>query len=137
MTISEIAINYYSVFGAAFASLILGSLWYSPVLFGNAWAKLADVKKGAGPNILLLMSINFAAGLLTAFGLVHTIKYAGAITVAESLFAGFFTWLAYIAATYMLGTVLWERKPIKLYLINASYWLVNVLLMSAILAIWP
>ncbi|MBI2148787.1 DUF1761 domain-containing protein [Candidatus Woesearchaeota archaeon] len=48
---------------------------------------------------------------------------------------GFLIWLGFIAPV-MLGSVLWEGKPVKLYLINILYYLVSLCIMSIILAVW-
>ena len=44
-------INWLAVIAAALSNFLLGGLWYSPMLFGNAWAKEngldeQDLKKG-------------------------------------------------------------------------------------------
>jgi Protein of unknown function (DUF1761) len=36
-----------------------------------------------------------------------------------------------------LGAITFEKRPLKLYLINNAYWLIALLIMGAILAIWP
>jgi len=33
------SVNFVSIIVAALAYMLLGALWYSPVLFGNAWMK--------------------------------------------------------------------------------------------------
>ncbi len=43
-------------------------------------------------------------------------------------------WLGFVAPT-MLGMVLWDQRPFKLYLINASYWLVSFVVMALILVV--
>lgn len=36
-------INIWAVLLATAATMVLGFLWYSPLLFGNAWAKRLNV----------------------------------------------------------------------------------------------
>jgi hypothetical protein len=136
MVLQEISVNYLAVLVAAITSFVIGALWYSQILFGKLWEKLQGIKMGSGKNMAVLMTINFIGALIFAYVLVHTIKYAGATSIADALMAGFFTWLGYFAVTTLLGTVLWENKPIKLYLINSGYWLVDILVMSIILTLW-
>ena len=50
--------------------------------------------------------------------------------------AGFWVWLGFIATT-MIGIVLWEIKPVKLYLLIVAYYLISLLVMGSILALWP
>ena len=52
-------INFWAVLVSAIATMVIGFLWYSPMLFANPWmrlmgidpndkAKLAELQKGAG-----------------------------------------------------------------------------------------
>ena len=135
MVVNTVLINYWAVLAAAAASFVLGGIWYS-FLFKKSWIALQGTEMGKGRSFPVLLIVNFVAGLITAFVLAHTVSYAGAETVYDALFVGFFTWLGYFAVTVSLGTVLWENKPIALYAINAGYWLVNILIMSLILTLW-
>ena len=48
---------------------------------------------------------------------------------------GFFNWLGFVAVA-TLGSVTFEKRPLKLYLINNGYLFLALLLMGAVLAIW-
>ncbi len=133
--LNEIIISYWGVLVAAVASFIIGAIWYT-LLFGKTWVKLSGVEMGKGKSPAMLYIINFVATLIIAWVLAHTIKYSGAGTSVDALMVGFFTWLGYFALATLLGSILWEGKPFKLYLINAGYWLVNIEVMSLILALW-
>ena len=132
-------INYLAVLVAAIISMVIGGFWYSPMLFGKQWAELMnlapkdmlDMKKRANASY----AINFLLLLLMAFVLAHFVDYAQATTFIEGVQVGFWVWLGFIA-TISLGSVLWESKPIQVYLINAGYQLVSLLLMGIILALW-
>ena len=41
----SMAINYWAVLVAAVAYMILGAIWYSPILFGSAWMRLIGKTK--------------------------------------------------------------------------------------------
>ena len=58
----QIDINFLAVLVATIVSMVLGALWYSPILFGKLWAKLSkfteeDIekakKKGMTKNYIL------------------------------------------------------------------------------------
>ena len=136
MTITTIDVNYLAVLVSAIVSFLIGGLWYQ-ALFGKTWEKLERKKMGAGKNKMVLLLINFIASLVTSYVLLHTLTYAGATSVSDALIVGFFTWLGYFAVTTILGSVLWEGKSIKLYAMNAGFWLINLLIMSLILTLWP
>lgn len=132
-------INYLAVVVSAIVSMVLGGFWYSPFLFGKRWTEgmnfapkdLLDMKKRANASY----AINFLLLLLMAFVLAHFVDYAQATTFIEGVQAGFWVWLGFIA-TVSLGSVLWEGKPIQVYLINAGYQLVSLVMMGIILTLW-
>jgi hypothetical protein len=73
---------------------------------------------------------------LMAFVLVHAVHYAGAQRWAAGAAVGFFNWLGFVAVA-TLGSVTFEKRPLRLYLINKGYLLLALLLMGAVLAVWP
>jgi len=130
----EVDVSYLPVLVAAAIGMAVGAFWYSPALFGKAWAKLAGVlpkKKGMAKSYIA----GFAGQLVTAFVLAAFIASLGASTAAEGMKVGFWVWLGFLA-TSMLGMILWENKPPKLYLINSAYSLVQLGVMAAVLAAW-
>ena len=38
-------VNYLAVLVAAIVNMVVGALWYSPLLFGKAWMKLTGFNK--------------------------------------------------------------------------------------------
>ncbi len=133
-------INYLAVFVAAVISMAIGAAWYSPALFGVEWMTLSGIKekdiekakeKGMGKSYLA----GFIGALVMSVVLAHFIDFTRATTFREGLSAGFWIWLGFVAPV-ILGTVLWEAKPTRLYIINISYWLLSLSLMGGILAIW-
>jgi hypothetical protein len=49
---------------------------------------------------------------------------------------GFFNWLGFVAVA-TLGSVTFGKRPLQLYMINNAYLLLALLLMGAVLAVWP
>ncbi len=143
--LSAVPINYLAVLGAAVAAMVIGFLWYGP-LFGKAWSKLMgwgdmtpekmkEMQKKAMPGYF----VSFIGSLVMAYVLAHALVFAStylnASGTSAGLMAGFWNWLGFIVPV-TLGTMLWEGKSWKLWLINASYYLVLLLAMGAILASW-
>jgi hypothetical protein len=75
-------------------------------------------------------------GLLSAMLVAYVMTYVdaawGFYDWSGAIELGFWCWAGFTAPT-MLGMVLWEQKPFKLYLINALYWLVAMLVMAQII----
>jgi hypothetical protein len=133
-------INYPAVFVSALAYWMLGAVWYSSLLFERPFIAL----KGFTPEQLEAIRASSHAGeigaalavsLLTAYVLAHFVKFTGAETGASGALAGFWLWLGFVVTTN-LSTVLFEGRPVGLYLINNGYHLVGLLGMGALLAVW-
>lgn len=133
-------INYPAVFVSALAYWMLGAIWYSPILFEGSFIAL----KGWTPEQVEAVRAASHAGeigaalavsLLTAYVLAHFVKFTGAETTRSGVLAGFWLWLGFVATTN-LSTVLFEGRPLGLYLINNCYHLVGLLGMGALLAVW-
>ena len=136
-------VNLWSVLAAAVATMILGFLWYSPLLFAKPWmlamgydpndkAKMDEMRKGAGK----LYGITFVASLLSAFVLAKIIDVTTVSAVLYGMKIGFAVWLGFVT-TVQLTSTLFKKRPSKLYLIDTGYQLVCYLVMGAILAKWP
>lgn len=99
--------------------------------------KMREMKKDPAMKKKMMRSyvIQFVASLVMAYVLAHIVDFAKGTTVMAGLQAGFWTWLGFIATTF-LGAVLWENRSWKLYAINSGHYLVNLMLMGVILALW-
>ncbi|MBS3080042.1 DUF1761 domain-containing protein [Candidatus Pacearchaeota archaeon] len=135
----EVSINYLAVLVAAIISMILGALWYSPLLFGNAWMKSAGLtkefmekhKKGMSWRYLFA----FLGSLLMAYVLAHFVDYTGSTTFLLGMTNGFWIWLGFFVPV-LLGSILWEGKKLVFYFINITYHFISLLIMGGILAVW-
>lgn len=136
-----VPVNYNAVIIAAIAQIVLGFLWYGP-LFGKRWMHMMkftaeDMKKaqekGMGPSYALMALGSFAMSWILAHALIFSDFYLGSRGIAGGLMTGFFNWLGFIAPV-TLGSVLWEGKPWKLWVLNSGYYLIGLLLMGMILS---
>jgi hypothetical protein len=132
----EIPIHFFPILAAAIAKIVLGALWYSPVLFIKPWRRMTGIteqqmKEGMAKTLV----VDFVGSFVMAFVLFHAIRYAEATTILQGLTVGFFCWLGFIAFA-TITTVTYERKPFALFLLNNGYLLISLLVMGAILAVW-
>ena len=125
-------INWFAILAAVIIKQAIGAFWYSPALFGPSWCKLADVSEAEMKAGLAKALIPDAIGS----ALIHAVHYAGAQNWAQGAAVGFFNWLGFVAVV-TLGSVTFEKRPLQLYLINNAYLLLALLLMGAVLAVWP
>ncbi|HLC93186.1 MAG TPA: DUF1761 domain-containing protein [archaeon] len=133
------AVNIVALVVSAIASMGLGMLWYGP-LFGRQWMALSGIKEPTKEEkdkmmgkMMPMMAAGFVASLIAAYVLAVFIQFSGAVGAFEGALTGFWVWLGFIA-TVSLNTVLWEGKPIKLYLLNNGHELVHFALIGIIIA---
>ncbi len=133
------SVSLISVLGATIASIAVGFVWYGP-LFGKQWGELMGQSKEALPvqrqksmgKSYILMAIG---SLIMSFILANFVQVAGALSLIDGMSVAFWAWLGF-AVPLLLNEVLWQSKPMKLYLINIGYQLVSFVLMGAIVAAW-
>lgn len=131
-------INILAVITAAFAQFVIGGLWYGP-LFGKTWSGLTGVAQESMKPKPTALAAMMACSLIMAYVLAHVLAFAIATMnvsgIGAGLSSGFWMWLGF-AAPITLGPVLYEGKPLQLWFITAGYYLVSLLAMGAILAMW-
>ena len=128
------SINYFAVLVAALSAFIIGGLWYS-VLFEKAWMKENgfDQEKLKKENMGIIFGGSFIFSLIISFVLV---LFLGPERDAVfGTMAGLMAGLLWVA-TAMGITYLFERKSLKLFLINAGYHVVTFTIMGLILGAW-
>lgn len=139
----NIQINLVALIVAGIASMAVGFLWYSPVLFAKPWMKLMgytsegmkDMQKKMGP----MYGLSFVATLVTVFVLIHSTTYAASYLsnmgkMAAYLMTAFWTWIGFVAPVQMTDVIFGSKKW-KLFAINTGYQLVSLLVMAVILAL--
>jgi len=132
----EVQVNYLAVFVAALANYIIATVWYA-VLFNGVWKKLTGISEMK--PIPLNNALVFIGSLLMSFVLLHSIVFGNTYThmsgAAGGLMGGFFSWLGFIAPVTLMN-VLYEKRPLKLWLLDNAFWLVSLLVMGVILSVW-
>jgi len=136
------SLNWPAILIAAVASMILGFVWYSPLLFAKTWtremgydpndkAKMDEMRKSAGPAY----AGSLFASLLSAFTLALILHGMQAQSLHFGLMASFHIWLGFVATVQFTGA-LFAKQSMKLFAINTGYQLVCYLAMGAILVLW-
>lgn len=135
----DIIINYVALFSAALVAVVIGVVWYSPLVFGRQWMAAAGMTSEKMEARKRRMPANIIGGFLsqiiTAYVLVHFASLFDVVTISEALALAFWAWLGFTAVT-SLHAVLWEGKPALYWAINSGYQLASFGAMTLILALW-
>ena len=131
-------VNFLAVLVAGVAAFMLGFLWYS-FFFGKAWQKelgFTDEYIQQG-NMPLIFGSSFVMMLIMSLGLAILLSaHGGGLNWMTGLHYGLLTGTMFVATSIAIN-YLYQRRSLKLWLIDASYQIAFLCLMGIILAIWP
>lgn len=133
----EVQVNLLAVALATVAGMVVSAFWYSERVFGAEWCRLTKLK-GKALKIESTQGalIIFIASLVTAYVLAHITylshAFFGNSYLKDALTTAFWVWLG-IAGVRMAAHDTFQRRPVKLTLINTSHELITLLVMALII----
>lgn len=139
----DVPVNYMAVLMAAVANMVLGFLWFGPV-FGKLWMKHSGMtsemmeaakKQGMGKSYALMALGSLLMAYVLSHALIFASSYLGTSGVSAGLQTGFWNWLGFVAPV-TIGVVLWDRKSWGHWAVTYLYYLVGLMMMGVILAMW-
>lgn len=133
-------INYWAVLLATASSMAVGAIWYARKVFGDRWAKLANVDMDRGGSAVWPIVTTLIVSFITAWVL------AGASSIAWHFYGG-----GYLLAALGTAVILWagftaarfithdafEGRPTSLTVMNIAHELVTIVVMAIIIGVWP
>ncbi len=132
----SIYINHVAVFVCAVMSLVIGGLWWSPLLFAQAWQKengLTD-EQLAQSNYLKAFGLTFLLGWIMSYNLAFFLGSPGT-TWQWGLIAGLLTGVGWVAAMFIV-IALFEQRSLKYIAINCGYIITYFATIGFVLGIW-
>lgn len=133
----SVDINMWAVFWAAVSSMVVGSIWYAPQVFGKTWQKLAKLnEKQIRKDAPKAMVIAFVSSLVMAYVLAHMIflvnNYFGNSYMQDALTTALWVWFGFQALRTLMHDGFEQRSP-TLTMISISNDLVTIVVMAAII----
>jgi hypothetical protein len=129
-------INFWAVLVAAVSTMVVGSLWYTPKVFGNYWMRVAKVSPGEGASAVRPILVTLVVSLVSAWVL------AGSAAIAQDFYGGSFLvnsvvtavilWAGFTAARLITHDA-FEGRPAGLTMLNVAHELVTFLVMALII----
>jgi hypothetical protein len=128
-------VNLLAVLTAAVLQFVLGWLWYG-VLFAKPWKVLVGVKDGEkAENAGGVMALIFVANLILSFAIAQIMTLIPSANFSRGTFVGVVCGLGFVIPPLIAQHVA-EKRPFKLFGINALYWLFAMLFSGGVLAVW-
>jgi hypothetical protein len=135
----NVHVSILGVLLAAISAMVIGTLWYSPALFGKQWMKMIgtteEQMKARMKSVIFVLII---ASLLTAYVLAIFTAYMQHFTNSSCLAAGIDTALlawAGFSMTTIFAHGVFEPRDKRILYINIGNRLVTLLVMGVILGL--
>lgn len=132
------SINIIAVLGTTLVMMAAGTVWYSPMLFGNAWMKAVGLTdedvQNAKPHMLKNVLVTFIAYFTMLFLLAHLLERVSLLGIGmydAALYLSIFV-LAFFAAM-----TAWENRAWAYYVIHAGFYVAFIFAGSVIINLWP
>jgi len=135
----NVTINFLAVGLAALSSMIVGTIYYLPALFGNRLTALTGVDPNKPKRPAVTYVLTFVASALTAVVLAYVTSLTwaslGAQPLLPALITGFLLWLGFTAAR-MLVHDLFDGRDIRIFFITIGHELITILVMALIIGLF-
>ncbi|MEO7690178.1 MAG: DUF1761 domain-containing protein [Sphingomonas sp.] len=128
-------VHMLSILVAAVSGFLVGGLWYGP-LFGKAWQAARGLSDDAmkNANMPMIFGLTFVLNLFSAFILDHTLSTYGAPGLNLSVMISSGVALGFIVPAIGVN-YLFSRQSLRLFMIDAGYWLVIYSVMGVVFAL--
>lgn len=135
MSVAFSSLNWWAIIVATVSAFVLGGAWYSPLMFGNVWMKVAGMTEESVKQANMA-KIFGGSIVLTLIAAVNLGMFLGPNSdLAFGIAAGAATGIGWIVPAF--GVVyLFEQRPTLHWFINGAYWVVTFIIMGAIIGAW-
>ncbi|CAN5311050.1 DUF1761 domain-containing protein [soil metagenome] len=134
-------INYIAVVLATLSSMIVGSIWYTPRVFGNYWMKKSGVtpsgnSKDAIKPIVITVIVSFITAWVLAGAVWISFDFYGGSFLVNALVTGIILWAGFTAARFITHDA-FDGRPPGLTVLNVAHEFVTIVIMALIIGVWP
>jgi Protein of unknown function (DUF1761) len=131
-------VNEIAILVSALLALAVGSIWYSPLVFGKLWQKAAGLTDAdlelSQSAFLRSLSVAFISNIVVLSVIAHLIRFADTYAISGMRLM--------IGAIILLGAsvasmVVWEKRSLMYFIIHVGYAALVVILGFVVLTYWP
>jgi hypothetical protein len=121
-------ISWIAVLIGVILNMALGAFWYSPSFLGPQWVEAHGFRMEEMRHSPLNYVGAIFISLVTSLVIAGITYYFGINRIGLAVLTGFWLWLGLIATSQFSG-VIWSKKPFKVFLIDAAYYLVSTVML--------
>lgn len=131
-------VNEVAVLAVSFLALAVGSIWYSPFVFGKTWQRVAGLTDEhlsyTKRQFLLLLLIVLVSNVAIFSVIAHvlTVVPQSVLTPKELTFG-----LSVFVGAVLTSMVMWERRSFTYGFIHVGYAVLVIILGVNVLHYWP
>lgn len=134
-----VEVNWLAVVLAALSTMVVGSIWYTPKVFGETWMRLVKLdRKKARSNAMRPIVITLVVSFVSAYVLAHVAYLSNAFFgnsfLQDSLSTAFWLWLGMTAAR-MITHDAFEGRPGQLTALNVAHEFVTFMVMGLVIGL--
>ena len=134
-------INYWAVLLATVSSMVVGSIWYTPRVFGNYWMKAANITPSGKASdavrpILITVVVSFITAWVLAGAAYISWDFYGGSFFVNALVTTIILWAGFTAARFITHDA-FDGRPAGLTVLNVAHEFVTLVIMAIIIGVWP
>jgi hypothetical protein len=133
-------INVLAVIIAALSTMVVGTIWYTPKVFGNYWIRTARVNpsgeaKDAVKPILITLVVSFISAWVLAGSAAIAQEFYGGNFFVNTLITAIILWAGFTASRFVTHDA-FEGRPAGLTILNVAHELVTFLVMGLVIGLF-
>ena len=134
-------INYLAVILATLSSMIVGSIWYTPKVFGNYWMRAANITPSGTASdavrpIVITVIVSFVTAWVLAGAAFISWDFYGGSFFVNTLVTALILWAGFTAARFITHDA-FDGRPTGLTVLNVAHELVTIVIMAIIIGVLP
>jgi hypothetical protein len=131
-------VNELAIIVSSLLALALGSIWYSPLVFGKLWQRAANLTDAdlefSRPLLIRSLVVGFLSNIVFMYVIASLLRIGETAEFSAPSLAGLL--IALLGAS-VASMVVWEKKSLAYFVIHVGYGVLIVLVGTAVLALWP
>lgn len=132
-------INYLAVVAGVVVNMIVGGLWYSPLLFAKPWMAETGITMEAisedKAGMIRGYAVSVIASVAIVFAMSVLVEATDASGATDGLLIGLLAGIGFVATT-QAANYAFESRSVRVYAINVGYPVSSFLAIGLLLALW-